>query len=696
MIGYYHQNKIMRLLHQFSLFCVGVIIPFFLSVKGLGMEADPDPSEAWKLKFASAINWHRITPFGNLVVSTGDGLYGVDPDLGRITWVIKRLGGIPYDSYQPLPNTFYAQISLSNQLIILEPYEGSIISDTKKAGFTTVVTKNILHESGAILISGYKDEQNASLSLFDMGTGRELWNNTEIFAGSKRPDVLINSLNAGPGKANADICRTFKLIEAGVQGFIIANGNIIYKVNTQTGDLIWKAEPPRPEGMVIASDEPRLIRSACGAYFYYIQPNYLMGYNIKNGRQLWAEVGVTGDSIYEFIAHKKGLILLPEIDKVHHTTEARINLIDYVTGKALWGKKTLWGKKARGIAVPGTVVNIDYHGKDLVLTMADDDTSYLNVLDVNNGRLMFENSLKINGRLGYTEMTKSGLLYIAKPNDHPGEEINIFDLQNGRPRLAKFLKPGKPSGQSQVQGGRSGLLTAFQGNLLYVFADKEQTLYEINLNNANVKALKQEISFGGNEKVNRLEVRVDGLLLGSTQNIMLVGFDGQLKFHKYYPAPEQPGLSKSLRAMEALYTTFQKTPNKLGTKNADRRVNLTKPITEWETVEKTAHTHNGRQTKVRTYSKSTITAAKRRSEANRRSPDFVFMIVSLQKQDKNVANAAIPGSYGLVRVSKTTGEIIETLQIKDEKEPGYQVDDVLNAIYYRNRPSEIVGYKFEK
>ena len=162
----------MKSVYQFRLFSIGVISIILLGGSVVGQAQNSQPSEAWKLKFASSIRWQQITPIGNLVVNTSDGLYGVDPDQGKITWELKKLANIPAESYQVLPNTFYAQISLPNQMIILDPYEGKVLSDTQKAGFKSVVAKNVLYESGAILIYGFKEKLKASLSLFDMSTPR--------------------------------------------------------------------------------------------------------------------------------------------------------------------------------------------------------------------------------------------------------------------------------------------------------------------------------------------------------------------------------------------------------------------------------------------------------------------------------------------------------------------------------------------
>ncbi|MCG8318655.1 MAG: PQQ-binding-like beta-propeller repeat protein [Cytophagales bacterium] len=683
----------MRLLHVFRLGAVGVVLCLLLN-NVVGKRLDPNPSEAWKLKFASSINWQQITPFGNLVVSTNDGLYGIDPEKGRITWQIKRLGNIPADSYQVLPNTFYAQISLANQVIILDPYEGKILSDTKKAGFTSVIAKNVLFESRTILICGYKEKLKTSFSLFDIATGKELWNNGEFFTGSGGLGEVMNSLKVTQASPENHEVAAFNLIEAGGQGFIMVNSQGIFNINTQTGQLIWKAELPEPEGVVSDSSKSRLIRSASGAYFYYLKSGYLMGYDVIDGRQLWPEVVNINGPDNEIISHQKGLIILPGIDTLNTMSKTNIHLVDYQTGQTLWGKRNLWNKKAGGIDVPGAVVNIGRIDNDFLLTMTKGDVSYLNILDTDHGKLKFEHSLPINGRLEYTEMTNSGLLYITRPGPENSGEINIFDLKTGQPKLAKSIKSGIMAGKTKYKADRFRLLRVFKKNFLYVFSSEERTLYEVNLDNAQLRILREKITFEGEETPTHVEVRNDGLLLNSAQNIALIGFDGQMRFQKYYPPPDQPGTLRAFHNMNAVLDALCRPPAQMAGAVPGQPIAQSENNLEKGNQALINNTYDSQRQKARAYSPAAMIAAQRRFKASTRSSDFIFMLVSLEKQ-----NTSAPGSqgglnYGLVRVSKDTGEIFETIRMRCEKEPSYQVDDILNAIYYRQNPKEIVSYKF--
>jgi hypothetical protein len=55
--------------------------------------AQPKTAPSWSAKFKTPINWQRGHSLGYLVVSTSDGLYGVNPDDGKVLWENK---GFPH------------------------------------------------------------------------------------------------------------------------------------------------------------------------------------------------------------------------------------------------------------------------------------------------------------------------------------------------------------------------------------------------------------------------------------------------------------------------------------------------------------------------------------------------------------------------------------------------------------------------
>jgi hypothetical protein len=82
------------------------------------------------------------------------------------------------------------------------------------------------------------------------------------------------------------------------------------------------------------------------------------------------------------------------------------------------------------------------------------------------------------------------------------------------------------------------------------------------------------------------------------------------------------------------------------------------------------------------YSAQAMKAFNARFKASMNTPSFVMMMTTQEKKGNQ-----------LVQVNKTNGEIASAVDIKNDKEPEYDVDQIYNYVYYRPSGSEIVCYK---
>ena len=55
-------------------------------ILALVVNAQPKSAPSWSAKFKTPITWQRVHSLGYLIVNTSDGLYGVNPDDGKIRW----------------------------------------------------------------------------------------------------------------------------------------------------------------------------------------------------------------------------------------------------------------------------------------------------------------------------------------------------------------------------------------------------------------------------------------------------------------------------------------------------------------------------------------------------------------------------------------------------------------------------------
>lgn len=659
----------------------------FLIIILFGLKSGNTPSKpapAWNVKFNSDIQWQQVTPLGNLVVSTSEGLHGINGETGENVWNISWLNNLSPDSYQPLPGTFFSEITLPDAIIILNPYDGAIIGNTKESGFKNVLTKNLLYESGTLLIFGFKDDLQGYLSVFDVNSGQELWSSNEIFGKPKSGlGGLMNALQVASSLDEGADNQGFDVIEVSQDNFIVATATGIFSVATRSGDLQWSAELPTPKGAVSTTSSSKLIKNTSAGQFYYAKSNYLMAYSIKDGKQIWKGVTKINGLVNEVVQYKEGLILLPETDPNNNMFGTRLSYIDATTGEKRWGKKN------DGIKLPGSVLNHQWVEGELVLSMQSGEKSFLNILNPQTGTFKFQDALKIKGVLDYTEMTPSGLLYFTSANQYGKGEVNLFDLNTGQPRFDKSItarfKEGSPT---------QSLLRNFKGNLVYVYADDDNALYEIDLESGMLRLLRDGLKIEGKESITNIEVRTQGIMLNAPQNVLMLDFNGKLLFQKYYPAPTEPGILKALYAMESIRAALYSAQSHMVAASFDQIAQETESGSGRDLLNGISDAYEQQGRDLQAYSSAAMNKARQRFNATRQGSDHIYMMIALDKQKTGVARAIEGKKFALVRVSKDTGEITDIVDMHDEKEPSYQVDNISNSIYYRNESHQVTGYRF--
>src|SRR3954471_23760078 len=75
------------------------------------IHAQQKAAPAWSAKFRSPVNWQRVHSLGYIIVSTNDGLYGVNPADGKTLWENKSFPAISADNYQEVQGTEFVTIS---------------------------------------------------------------------------------------------------------------------------------------------------------------------------------------------------------------------------------------------------------------------------------------------------------------------------------------------------------------------------------------------------------------------------------------------------------------------------------------------------------------------------------------------------------------------------------------------------------
>ena len=108
----------------------------------------------WKKELSSPIRWQEVTSLGNLIVSSGIQLAGVDTESGGINWSKIDLGGISHEAYRELPNSPFFTITRGNGILLIDQFTGALVFDSEKAGVKTIEDYFLLYRADAILVAG--------------------------------------------------------------------------------------------------------------------------------------------------------------------------------------------------------------------------------------------------------------------------------------------------------------------------------------------------------------------------------------------------------------------------------------------------------------------------------------------------------------------------------------------------------------
>jgi outer membrane protein assembly factor BamB len=663
----------------------------------ISTQAQPKSAPAWSYKFKTPIQWQRVHSLGHIIVSTTDGLYAINPNDGKLIWENKQFPSLNPEMYSEISGTEFISISYKTDQsstipmqAIIEVVGGKVLFDSQKESIG-VLSRHVLAGSGKLLVIGMRPKNLvASLLMYDIATGKQLWANDELFKAESSGKGLLAKLQTMSTELSSLQALSSEPVELDAENILITHPNYVIKINSNTGVVGWKntIQPskragvyfsPYKKGVVFIGTE---IESSTGSgfstssssgttkepqKFYY---NVYYAYDVNSGAALWKQPAKENDLLNEVIVHEKGLIICPRSSQ-----KPTINLVNYETGQ------TVWGNKGKGIKAQGSLVSYITTEKGLLITTAFDNAwnskaeeYYLNILDPNSGKLLYEKSVKLKGDLVRSEMTPKGLLFITT------KEVNILDTNTGTLLWANSIEAGNPFNSDVPRPFPTGDNGT---GMLYVYSPKEKAVYEVDKNaGTNRKITAAKIEFEGKEIPRAIDVVPDGLVLSSEQNIMKLNMDGTLKYFKYYPAPRQPALVRALlmaQAVRAAYigavaSTYSAAFAQVSTQSNDAAV---------KQLGNEASRQFGQLGEMGfAYSSRALKEFNARYKASKSTPGFIMIMTTQEKKGNQ-----------LIQVSKANGEVMSAIDIKNDKEPEYDVDQIYNYVYYRPGAMEIVCYK---
>jgi len=642
---------------------------------------------AWSVKVNGGIRWQQITPAGALLVATDSSLAGVDIDHGQVTWEKPELAGIAADSVRPMEDSLLMIAERPDLLTIFDPVTGAVVFDSRKLALSKVVTRRVLPQSGTLLVHGQRTEGPAVVALYDLSSGQQLWVNDSLFTQGDAPKkrgfgALMQNLTRMVGSGTE-----LEVLQAGPDAIIVHTLMGLRSLDARSGAVRWSASLPTQRGAV--ARHVRLYQSIDRADRIYVSfDDSLMAYKLADGQPLWAKPAKIDGWIRDIVQHPNGIVMLPQSPPANEATgnvrivngvvQTGINVARYEDGATIADKP---------VRMHGSVIDAIIAGNDVVLAVDAESKTFVNVLDVPTATLRLKKDAKIKGQLAYAELTPAGLLYVSRPDATINAEVNIIDLESGQQRFKDAIESGKPlSGNADdYNAARYYLHTAVEDQTLWVFANRDHRLYAVDRGNGSFRPVSNEIKLQGGEDPTAMEIRQDGIVLTSPQNLVIVSRDGQIKKQVYYPAPQAPGLLRALYALNAVRAgLYGAAASAYGDAFAQASRQATDPTMRHVSRQLAqAYTQQGKQ--LEGYSRQSAALATKRFKASLDLPNFVFMLTKSPEGKGNI----------LLEIDKDTAQPRARVNLGKENEPAYAVDDIADMLFLESAPGTLVGYRLD-
>jgi len=630
------------------------------------------------------IRWLQIALSGALLVVTDNALIAVDKETVKVAWEKPELGGMTADSILPVEGSLLMEAKRPNLLVIFDPVTGAVIFDSRILNLTKVTTRRVLPQSGTLLVHGQRATGPAIVALFDLASGKQLWMNDSLFTASEPSKsrgfgALMQALSGAAAESEQ-----LEVLQAGPELIVVYTQLGLRGLDARTGAVRWTAKTPTNRFGAPAFHVQLFPSMDKQDRIYASFDDSLMAYRLADGQALWAKAPKVEGRIRDIVQHPAGIVMLPEAPPdtqamgsrrvVNGVVQTALNIARYDDGSTIAPKP---------LRMHGNVIDAMIAGNTVVLEVDAESKTFVNVLDVATASLRLKKDVKIKGQLAYAELTPAGLLYISRPDATINGEVNVIDLASGEPRFKDAIESGKPLSSSDYNAARYYLHHAVEGRTLFVFANRDHRLYAVDREAATFKPLGDEIKLKGGEDPTAMEIREDGIVLSSEQNLVMVGRDGQVKKQVYYPAPQAPGLLRALYAINAVRAgLYSAQASAYGEAFAQASAKSTDPMTQQVTGQLTeAYTKAGEQ--LQGYARQSAAMATKRFKASLDAPAFLFVLTPATEGRGNV----------LLQIDKDTAVPLARVNLGREKEPVYAVDDIANMLFLQTNPDTVVGYR---
>jgi len=581
------------------------------------------------------INEMTLTQGGTMVVATNDGLVGIKPGNGDLLFNFTDYGRVKPEELFFVPNAPYVLVgqtgfgAMTTKKAVIDYMSGKTIFSTEDNGWKMIMSCDVMMPQNKLVVSGQrraKEKYANAVAIYDLNTGEQ--ENYFTFKGSE-------TVSGRP-----------LLLESGL---IIPTTKSLKKVNMESGTIDWTIKVDDIKWMTADTSESEI-------YAFEVSSN---GSNTKihkvgaNGSLLWSDPHKVKGKVVNFEILPQGLAIVSNVDNSGKSklmklasgrSESKIAFLEASNGEDLWEKapKTKGYVQHFYIMEDGILFGI-YEGG-------------INKISF-DGKTLFKKPLKTGENILTMANTPQGLIYITS------EDANIVNLSTGDQIWEKPLKYRRADGVSSAYD---------KANSRYLISADDE-LFAVDANTGSVSILA-ESKFEGKEAPTDIEIRDSGILLTSDQNMMMLGWNGEEKWHEYKRAPGKSAFGAILAGATALATAATATAAYAeANRNRNRLGDYTSRGQSYANMGDGMAMATG----------ASVAEMLKRFKATSATQNAQFV---LTKFDDGV---------GLIKLNKDSGNAEKEIILRDKK-PEYQVDEIGGMLYYKANNSSIFAYDLTK
>lgn len=580
------------------------------------------------------INDMVITDGGTVVVASNDGLAGFKPGSNDLLFKFTDYGKVKPEELTFIPNSPYLMVgqtgfgAMTTKKAVIDFMSGEVLFSTEKNGWKMVTTCNVVMPDNKLVVTGQrraKEKYANAYAIYDLNTGDQLAYNT--FKG-------FQTIVGQPRLSSEHL--------------ILPTQKGLIKVNVQSGAIEWENKLKNVGWMVMKDSE---------LYAFVGTPNggktKINKIDANTGTPLWEDAKKVKGSVSNFEITDAGIAVVSDVDNSGKSgvmklasgrSESKIAFLSAKNGEDLWEK----APKTKGYVQHFYVMD-----DGILFGIYEGGINKISF----DGQTLFKKPLKTGENILVMATTEKGLIYITS------EDTNIVNLNTGEKVWEKPLKYKRADAVYHTFDKKN--------NRFLIGADEE--LYAVDATTGSVSTLA-ESKFDGKEDPTGVEIRENGILITSDQNMMMLDWSGNQTWHEYHRAPGKSAFGAILAGAMAVASA---TASVAASMEANRNRNSIGQYTSrGESYQRLAEG-------LAMASGASVAEMLKRFKATAATENAQFILTKLDE------------GVGLVKLNKDTGVKEKEIILKDKK-PNYQVDEWGGYLYYQANSSTVYAYDLKQ